>query len=179
MTGAPAVRRAALPALGMPIIPGYPRGVCRDPRSIWGCLLCRDTPSKWGYPLYSGVSAIPGYPLSRAVPHFGLPPLCPEVPSLPGVLAPSRGTRSGHGRARFHLKQFQVKLQFKISPSAGVSRASGAVCPPQTPVIKGPGSLTPREAQLARDGIHCAQTCTREPLSRATAEAREIRKYSK
>lgn len=74
---------------------------------------------------------MPGYPLSRGIPSFGILALSRGALHA-GVPAPSRGTRSGHGRARLHLKQFQIKLQFKISPNVGVSRVSGAALPSQS-----------------------------------------------
>lgn len=146
VTGAPAVRPAAIPALGCPL--------SRDTRSILvtailRCPLSRDTPSiprcpLSGYPLYSGGDvfhveipplfrgnpSIPGHLLFRSIRH-------PGVPSVPGCslfrdtrsvprCPPSRGTCSAHGHARLHLKPF------KISPNDGVSRVSGAALPSQS-----------------------------------------------
>lgn len=124
------------PGPGLPFIPGYPvyPGVppSRGPRSIRGYPLYPRVSSLSGHPLYLGMSSmsgypsIPRYPPSRGTLYPGVfpisgYPLFPEVPPL------SLGTRSGHERARFHLKQFQIKLQFKISPNVGVSR----LCPPK------------------------------------------------
>lgn len=102
VTGAPAVRRAAIPAPGCPLsrdtrsilsaaIPRCP--LSRHTRFISGCSLsryplCLGMSSMSGFPLYSGVSAIPRYPLSRSVPYFGI--LAPfraalSMPLHPGV----------------------------------------------------------------------------------------------
>lgn len=69
-------------------------------------------------------------------------PLSRDTPSIPGVLcrdtrsvprrpyaevpAPCRGIPLVTG-ARFHVQEFQVKLQFTISPNVGVSRAGSAL----------------------------------------------------
>lgn len=97
VTGAPAVRRAAIPVLGCPLsrdtrsVPGYRHpgvpALSGDTPSIPGCPLCRDTRSISGYPSF------PGYPPSRGTLYPGVfpisgYPLFPEVPPL------SLGTRS-------------------------------------------------------------------------------------
>lgn len=104
VTGAPAVRRAAIPAVGCPLsrilplawvplsrgalYPGIPPQsqvvLCRDTRSIPGVMS-----SMPGYPLYPGVPSVPVYPPCRGTLCPGVFPLsgyslCPEVPSMPG-----------------------------------------------------------------------------------------------
>lgn len=170
VTGAPAVHRAAIPAPGRPL--------SRDSRSVLGtaiprCPLSRDTPSisrfplsgyppclgmssMSGYPLYSEVSSIPVFPISGCS-------LCPEVPSIPGY-------PSGHGRAGYHVKQFQIKFQFQVSPNASVSRESGAALPCQSSGSR--TGLAPRGAS-----VHGGWGLMHQS-PHAAAEVREIRKYS-
>lgn len=102
------------------LYPGIP-ALSRDTRSIPGSPLCRDTPSISGRSLFRDTRSVLRCPLSR-------------------------GTRSGHGRSRFHLKQFQIKLQFKISPNVGVSRVGGAALPSQSSDRR--TGLTPRNASV-------------------------------